>query len=51
MLVHLVHPAYFVDIWVTTPWIGWGPKCPVAGPVYTRLMFENSTVEPPVMQT
>jgi hypothetical protein len=23
---------YFVDTSLTTPWIGWAPKCPVAGP-------------------
>ena len=51
MLVHLAHRAYFVDTWVTTPWIACGPKCPVAGPVYTRVMFEKSTCDPPVMQT
>ena len=42
---------YFVDTVVTTPWIACGPKCPVAGPVYTRVMFENSTSVPPVMQS
>ena len=50
MLVHLVYPAYFVDTWVTTPWIACGPKCPVAGPVYTRVMFEKETCDPPVRQ-
>jgi hypothetical protein len=49
--VRLVRRAYFVETWVTTPWIACGPKCPVAGPVYTRLMLENETCVPPVMHT
>ena len=31
--------------------MAWVPKCPVAGPVNTRLTFENGTSAPPVMQT
>lgn len=27
------------------------PKCPVAGPVNTKVMLENSTSDPPVIQT
>jgi len=42
---------YFVETLLTTPWIGCGPKCPVAGPVYTRVTFENATSDPPMMQT
>src|ERR1700733_9239779 len=43
--------SYFVDTFLMTPWIGCGPKCPVAGPEYTRVMFEKSTCDPPTMQT
>jgi hypothetical protein len=43
--------VYFVDTRFTTPWIGCVPKCPLAGPVYTIVRFENSTSDPPVMQT
>jgi len=48
---HPVYSAYFADTRLTTPWIAWGPKWLVAGPVYTRLRFEYEVVEPPVMQT
>ena len=34
------HPFYFVDTLLTTPWIGWEPKCVVASPEYTRVTFE-----------
>jgi len=42
--------AYLVDTWLTAPWMACGPKCPVAGPVYTSVMFENATSVPPVIQ-
>ena len=36
----------------TTPWMGWPPKCEVAaGPVKTKVTFENWTSVPPLMQT
>ena len=43
--------SYFVDTLLTTPWIGCVPKCPVAGPVYTRVTLENESSDPPMMQT
>ena len=53
----LIHTArlsnycpHFDDTDVTTPWIACVPKCPVAGPVYTIVKFENSTSVPPVIQ-
>jgi hypothetical protein len=46
-----IEPGYFVDTLLTAPCSGWGPKCEVAGPVYTRVTFENATSVPPVMQT
>ena len=47
-----LRPAtYFVETLLTTPWMGCVPKCPVAGPEYTRVTFENETPEPPMMQT
>jgi hypothetical protein len=42
--------SYFVDTLLTAPWIGCVPKCPVAGPEYTRVTFENETSDPPMMQ-
>ncbi len=33
--------GYLVDTRLTTPWIGWAPKCPTAGPVYTRVKLAN----------
>ena len=47
----VVLTGYLADTRVTTPWIGCGPKCPVAGPVYTRVIFEKLTCDPPVRQT
>jgi hypothetical protein len=45
------HSAYRADSRLTTPWIGCEPKCVVAGPVYTMLIFENETEDPPEMHT
>jgi hypothetical protein len=43
--------VYRAESWLTTPWIAWGPKWLVAGPVYTILIFENETEDPPKMHT
>jgi len=43
--------SYWAVIFLTTPWIACDPKCPVAGPVYTNVTFDHSTLDPPMMQT
>src|ERR1039457_754274 len=43
--------SYWAVTFLTTPWIACVPKCPVAGPVYTSVMFEYSISDPPMIQT